>query len=79
MVFGGEILKMNNFKMIESTKDIVLTRTLSWIHKNTLKTMREDPEIIQEIFKDWHCPRGSVRNKLVDIRLTRQIEVSFSS
>ena len=52
MVFGGEILKMNNFKMIESTKDIVLTRTPSWIHKNTLKTMREDPEIIQEIFKD---------------------------
>ena len=50
--------------MIESTKDIVLTRTSSRIHKNTLKTMQEDSKIIQDIFKDLHFPKGSVRNKL---------------
>jgi hypothetical protein len=35
--FRGKILKMNNFKMTKLIKKV-----LSWIHKNTLKTMLKD-------------------------------------
>jgi hypothetical protein len=64
-VFGGEILKMMAFKMIEFTRSSVVYKAILMDRQEDFQDYaRRSPNIIQEIFKKRRCPRGSVRNRL---------------
>jgi hypothetical protein len=58
-VFGGEILKMMTFKMIEYLQRAQLfTRTSSYISKKTFKTMREDLKDCTRDFQETALSKG---------------------